>query len=201
MALAHGARAVDERDGHPPVREFALAELAHHPQNPRRHPERSARAVAASVGRFGLVEPLVAWRGLVIAGNARLDALAASGAGSAIAIDVSAWPEERALAFMVAHNRTAEISRWDWPALQAEMLEMSEELRAASGFSPDEIAPLLVARWTDAPFEGAVRVRTTREQSVAVDAAIEAVRESESDAKMSEGRCLELVAADFLAGA
>lgn len=153
------------------------------------------------MARFGLVEPLTSWRGMVVAGNARLDALRAAGAREALVIDVSEWPEERAIAFMVAHNRSAEMSRWDWPALQAEIAAMSEDLRSASGFSPDEIVPLLAASWSsERVAQGMVRVRTTREQAAVVRAAIEVVRAAEQDAGMSDGRCIELIAADYLAG-
>jgi hypothetical protein len=43
-------------------------------------------------------------------------------------------------------------------------------------------------------------INVTIEQSVIIDEAIERVREDEDDVTMSEGRCLELICADYLAG-
>ena len=44
-------------------------------------------------------------------------------------------------------------------------------------------------------------VRLTKEQRYIFDAACHRLRVAEDDLTISEGRCLELIAADFLAGA
>jgi hypothetical protein len=46
----------------------------------------------------------------------------------------------------------------------------------------------------------AASVRLTKEQRYIFDAACHRIRQDEGTPQMSEGRCLELIAADYLAG-
>lgn len=114
------------------------------PDNARRHGERNLAAVMESFRRFGQQKPLVAVRGsgLVVAGNARLEAARRLG-WSRVAV---VWfdSEEEARAFAVVDNRSAELAEWDVPRLVDALaaLEAADVEPEAVGFSRDEVAAL-----------------------------------------------------------
>lgn len=120
------------------------------PKNARRHDDRNREAVAESLDRHGQLKPIVVQKqGMIVrAGNCTLEAAKALGWDQIAAVIVS-MKDEEAQAFAIADNRTAELAEWDPDVLGAIMQEFHEEDIAALSFTPDDLAELGAAGWTD----------------------------------------------------
>ena len=118
-----------------------IDELFADPDNARRHPERNIAALCESLSRFGQLKPVVAVRGsgLVVSGNARLEAARRLGWDHLAAV----WfdDEEEARAYAVVDNRTAELAEWHGARLVGALdeLEPAGFAPAALGFEPAEV--------------------------------------------------------------
>lgn len=127
-----------------------LASLRPDPGNARLHPERNLEAIKASLDRFGQLKPVVALEdGTVVAGNGTYEAARRLGWAKLAAVRLKDADAERARAYALADNRTAELAEWDGARLVAaiEELEQAGEDPAALGFEPADLK-----RWRqDAP--------------------------------------------------
>lgn len=129
---------------------YPVAKLKPDPNNARGHNERNLEAVKTSLVRFGWRNVIVARKrdGVVLAGNARLEAAKALGWKQAPVLFVDD-DQQKAAAFAIADNRTAELAEWklDELAKQVQMLAEDPELLDTIGFSDAEIENLLNAEW------------------------------------------------------
>jgi len=114
--------------------------------NPRRMDAEGIQKLQRSIERFGFRAPIIAQKGtnMVIAGHKRLKAALEAGLEQVPVIFVE-MSDEDAKAYMIADNRLAEESRWDYGLLSS----LIEELAAAEvdldalGFGADELERLL----------------------------------------------------------
>lgn len=137
---------------------------------------------------------------MVVAGNGTRDAMLALGLERCKVLDVtSRLNEAQAKAWALADNRVQELSQFDYPTLSEILRQLPQELREAAGFEAFELEPLLAAAWGGRL--QVVKFGATDEEAQTIDAAIAKVREAEGAPDMAEGRALELIAADFMAGA
>jgi hypothetical protein len=173
--------------------------------------------------RFGQQKPVVATRsGVVVAGNGLLAAARSLGWKRLAAIVIDTDDPDEVMAFALADNRTAELSRWDGEQLARTMehlrkhrvpvVEMgwvnSEVDLLVASLKPmpvsraeeddDELAEVSEPE-DDGRQHGFKSLTLTLDQHEVVMAAIAKVRRQEGDPEMSTGRCLELVAAEFIA--
>lgn len=119
-----------------------LASLALDPSNLRLHDDKSFDAIATSLRRFGQQKPIVVDAGgVVIAGNGTLEAARRLGWTHIAAVPSKLSGAER-VAYSIADNRTAELSRWDTKALQAVLDAIPKEDLAGTGFTIDDLAEL-----------------------------------------------------------
>jgi len=141
-----------------PVRSVPIDSLRPDPRNARRHDEANAAAVRASLVQFGQTIPIVVTKaGVVVAGNLRLQVMRDLGWTT---VQVATIAEDKARAYALADNRTAELAEWDDERLLQEILALdliaNEELAAAVGFTPQEIDELVnsVGEKVDEPEAG-----------------------------------------------
>jgi hypothetical protein len=118
-----------------------------------------------------------------------------------------------ARAYALTDNRTAELSRWDFEQLSAQLTDLhalDADLPAALGWDDANLAPFLAATWQvpdvgvmpgapDPRDDGLVALTLTRAQRAIVEQVIDRVRAHEGS-DLPEGRCLELACADWLTG-
>lgn len=111
--------------------EITLADWQPHPENPREIGEAEARALGASLGAFGLVQPLVvnARTHRIVGGHQRAAILRESGATTAPAVVVD-LDEEGERALLVTLNASTSQGRWT-DKLDA-VLELIPDALAAS---------------------------------------------------------------------
>lgn len=104
-------------------------------RNPRRIPQEAVDKVAASIERFGYVQPIVVdTEHVIIVGHTRLQALQKLG-WTTVPVYVSDLPPEKAKEYLLVDNRTGEMSSWDHDALVTELREFETAL--VSEFFPD----------------------------------------------------------------
>ena len=103
--------------------------------NPRKHGDRSIKALKQSLQEFGQLKPVVlASDGVsVIAGNGQLEAAQALG-WTHLAVVKSTLDGQRAQAFAIADNRTQELSEFDQDVVSAIMADLDKDLALATGF-------------------------------------------------------------------
>lgn len=185
-----------------------LADLTPDPENARSHPEPNLTTLKALLTRYGQRKPLVVNRrtGRIEAGNGLF--LAAHALGWEY-VAVSHEDDEPAAAagYALGDNRSAELSAWnvDMLPLQVELAALEVPDLAELGFLPGDLDAILSPEepGKDRGPESqsmAKPIKVTAEQRETIDQAIAEVRGEAGDESLSEGRCIELVCADFLAG-
>jgi hypothetical protein len=188
-----------------------ISALKSNPANVRAHGERSIEAIVASLDRSGQQKPVVAdLDGTVLAGNGTLEAAIRLGWRRLAVVFFDGKSTNEARAFALADNRTAELSKWDHEGLSKLLIEMQSERFNLEGLGWDtkELDMLLQASWeTPEKKEGGLAgddvkrsITMTHEQYEVVVSAIVRLRTREGDSEITDGRALELICADFLAG-
>jgi DNA modification methylase len=88
--------------------------LSPHPNNPRQHPGRQIRQLAANIARFGFLVPVLAeGDNQIIAGHARVEAAKRNRMTAVPVVRANHLDEAGKRAVMVADNRLTETSKWD----------------------------------------------------------------------------------------
>jgi len=144
MARTRRPKEIDCRIG-PGLRDLAtpIADLAADPANARLHDARSLDAIRASLQRFGQQKPVVVdAAGVVIAGNGTLEAARQLG-WTHIAVVRSDLANIDRMAYAIADNRTAELSRWDEDVLKTVLGALPSDAVNAAGYTAEELADLL----------------------------------------------------------
>jgi hypothetical protein len=105
-----------------------LEEVKPYWRNPRRISQESVDKVAASIGEYGYVQPIVVDREhVIIVGHTRLQAVRQLG-WAEVGVYVSDMDEEAAKAYRLVDNRTSELSAWDHELLRNELREFPDLL-------------------------------------------------------------------------
>jgi len=184
------------------------------PRNARRHPEANLEAIKRSISTFGQLKPIVVKGSRILAGNGTWTAIKALGWTHVAVVQV---PEEmsdpEALAFALADNKTTDLSEWDFEEVSELLKELPPDLLDATGFADFEREPLMQGEWSPPSVQAGqappgqsagtvvVHVSMTKEQHAICEQAVDKLRASQEDSSMTFGRALELICADFLAGA
>ena len=116
-----------------------IERLKPHPRNPRTIDDQALAGLASSVGRFGLVEPIVVNRRTmrILGGHQRAKVLRDSGAGEA-AVMLGEWSDEDEVDLMIALNNPHTAGTYT-----ADLSAMLRERAAAPTFKPLRLDALL----------------------------------------------------------
>jgi hypothetical protein len=187
-----------------------IASLTLDPENARLHPERNLQAIERSLRENGQVKPVVVREGIVYAGNGLVIGAKRLGWTHVAAVDVSHLSKPQARAYGLMDNKSGDLSEWDFQRVADIMRELPEELLDVTGFEEFEREPLLQASWQppaptgegSGPAGKAESFLATEEQAKVIRQAIERAREAGGEGpEMTDGRALELISADYIAGA
>ena len=110
-------------------------ELVPYEDNARIHGPESVAGIANSIKAFGFDDPIGIWKGnIVIEGNGRLEAAKQLGLKTVPVVRLDHLTDEQRRAYALAHNKVAELSRWDEDLLKAELEAVEEFDMADFGF-------------------------------------------------------------------
>jgi len=120
--------------------------LKPYPRNARTHSDRQVEDIAASIQRFGFVNPVLLWKDrVVIAGHGRIEAAKKLGLVEVPTIELPWLTEAQRQALTIADNRISENAGWNKDLLSAELasiLDLGESLKNL-GFTDAELAAAL----------------------------------------------------------
>lgn len=110
------------------IQKVKIVTLKSHPKNPNQHPQEQIVELENSIKQFDQVKNIVVWRKQVIAGNGLLIAAKKRGLKEIEICDISEWPEEKAISFMVADNRLADIAIMDYNLLTELLKDLGDPI-------------------------------------------------------------------------
>lgn len=110
------------------LKKIKLSDLKCHPKNYNTHPPSQIEELSKSLGLFDQIKNIVVWQGLVIAGNGLFLAAKKKKMKAIEVQDVSDWPEEKAIKFMIADNRLAELGIIDGEMLAGLLKGLDDQL-------------------------------------------------------------------------
>lgn len=116
---------------------IALDKLTPYENNARKHQAEDLKTIEASITDFGMCDPIGIWsdKNIIVEGHGRLLALKKLGYTEAPCIRLDHLTDEQRKAYALAHNKTAEMSEWDFDKLDAELAELRDEFdMVAFGF-------------------------------------------------------------------
>lgn len=107
--------------------------------NARKHGTEDVKAIARSIEEFGFNDPIGVWHNTIVEGHGRLLAAKQLGLKSVPIIRLDELTDEQRKAYMLAHNKTAELSCWDMEVLASELKELSDFDMSEFGFDLEEL--------------------------------------------------------------
>lgn len=103
-----------------------VSALSPAPRNARTHSPKQIRQIAASIARFGFINPvLIDATGQIIAGHGRVAAAKQLGHSDVPTLRVDHLSDAEKRAYVIADNRLAELAGWDMEILSAELADLS----------------------------------------------------------------------------
>ena len=118
---------------------IALSKLKPYEKNARKHQKADLATIENSIREFGMCDPIGIWsdKNIVVEGHGRLLALKALGETVAPCIRLDHLTDEQRRAYALAHNKTAEMSEWDFDFLPGELDDITGIDMTAFGFDFD----------------------------------------------------------------
>lgn len=136
--------------GAPRIEWAPIAKIRPNPRNARTHSKKQIRQIAASIRKFGFLNPLIVDdANMILAGHGRLEAARLEGMAHAPIVQFGHLSEAQKRAYVIADNKLAEQAGWDRELLSIELGELIELLPiegldlSITGFETGEIDLLL----------------------------------------------------------
>ena len=122
------------------IKYLQISKLKEYENNPR-HNENAVEAVAESIKQFGFKVPIIIDKdNIIVAGHTRKKAAMKLGLKTVPCIVADDLTPEQLKAFRLADNKTAELAKWDFNALEKEIAELDIDMQQF-GFDIEEINP------------------------------------------------------------
>jgi site-specific DNA-methyltransferase (adenine-specific) len=121
---------------------IALEDLKPYKNNARKHEEADLKTIENSIKEFGMCDPIGIWGdNVIVEGHGRMLALKKLGHEAAPCIRLDHLTDEQRRAYGLAHNKTAEMSEWDFDMLDIELEDILDIDMEAFGFEFDVEEP------------------------------------------------------------
>lgn len=111
--------------------------LKEYSNNAREHHDADVNAIAASIKEFGFNDPIGVWQDTIVEGHGRLLAAIQLGLKEVPIIRLDSLTDEQRKAYALAHNKTAELSNWNFDVLESELKELGTIDMSQFGFNPE----------------------------------------------------------------
>jgi len=110
-------------------------------KNARKHSEKDIQAICNSIEEFGFSDPIGIWsdKNIIVEGHGRLLAAKRLGMDSVPCIRLDHLTDEQRKAYALAHNKTAELSKWFDELLQSELADIEDIDMELFGFDLDSV--------------------------------------------------------------
>ena len=102
--------------------------------NSRQHGSEDLKAIVDSIKEFGFKDPIGIWKDTIVEGHGRLLAAKKIGMKQVPIIRLDDLTDEQRRAYALAHNKTAELSSWDFNLMNLELTNISEIDMSLFGF-------------------------------------------------------------------
>lgn len=109
-------------------------------RNARAHGKDDVKAIKKSIEEFGFNDPIGVWNNQIVEGHGRLLAAKELGMEQVPIIRLDELTDEQRKAYALAHNKTAELSDWDFDMLAAELQEITDIDMKEFGFDVPEFS-------------------------------------------------------------
>lgn len=106
--------------------------------NARQHTQKDIDTIKASINEFGFLDPVGVWsdENIIVEGHGRVLASKELGMSEVPIIRLDYLTDEERKAYALAHNKTAEMSNWDFEQLESELAEIGDIDMEQFGFDP-----------------------------------------------------------------
>lgn len=111
--------------------------LKEYKNNAREHHEADVNAIAASITEFGFNDPIGVWKGTIVEGHGRLLAAIQLGLKEVPILRLDYLTDKQRKAYALAHNKTAELSNWNFDLLDSELKALGDIDMSQFGFNAD----------------------------------------------------------------
>ena len=118
---------------------ISTEDLRPYEKNARKHGKIDIDAIVASIQTFGFDDPIGVWGddNIIVEGHGRLLAAQRLGMDKVPVIHLDHLSDEERRAYALAHNRTAELSEWDFDVQAAELAGIFDIDMEKFGFDTD----------------------------------------------------------------
>lgn len=111
--------------------------LTEYKNNAREHHEADVNAIAASIKEFGFNDPIGVWHDEIVEGHGRLLAAIQLKLKKVPIIRLDDLTDEQRKAYALAHNKTAELSNWNFDILDSELQALGDIDMSQFGFEAE----------------------------------------------------------------
>lgn len=110
-------------------------------KNARKHSEKDIQAICNSIEEFQFLDPIGIWsdKNIIVEGHGRLMAAKRLGMDEVPCIRLDHLTDEQRKAYALAHNKTAELSKWFDELLQSELTDIENIDMELFGFDLDSV--------------------------------------------------------------
>lgn len=115
-----------------------VTELKPYENNARKHAEADVEAIKKSIEEFGFNDPIGIWHDTIVEGHGRLLAAQELEMAEVPVIRLDHMTDEERRAYALAHNKTAELSEWDFEMLDTELDDIFDIDMSQFGFDISE---------------------------------------------------------------
>lgn len=104
-----------------------VGELKAYDRNTRKHQDKDVTEIAKSIEKYGFSDPIGVWgeKNIIVEGHGRLLAARKLGIETVPVIHLDHLTDEERREYAIMHNRTAELSEWDFEMLEDEMAQLN----------------------------------------------------------------------------
>lgn len=132
------------------VEYISIDKLTPYRGNARKHGKEDVEAIEESILTFGFNDPIAVWgeENLIVEGHGRLEAAKELNMKELPCIRLDGLTDEERKAYALAHNKTAELSAWDFEALEQELSEIEIDM-GLFGFENESAIELEPTEYTE----------------------------------------------------
>lgn len=93
-------------------------------KNTRKHTDYDVEKIAKSIEKYGMNDPVGVWNNIIVEGHGRIEACKKLGIKEVPIIRLDHLTDKQRREYGILHNKTAELSMWDYARLDEEVAEL-----------------------------------------------------------------------------